>query len=63
MRAQFIPPGETWLCEACAPKIGEAFRAQKVPTLPLTGEASEQIRNGWDRGKPTGFYSEIQKLT
>ena len=63
MRAQFMPPGETWLCEACAPKIGEAFRAQKVPTLPLTGEASEQIRNGWDRGKPTGFYSEIQKLT
>ncbi len=62
MRSQFMPPGQTWLCEACAPRIGEVFRTEKPSSLPLTGELSAKVRAGWDRGGATEFYARVQQL-
>jgi len=31
MRAQFTPPGETWLCEACVPRSARHSRHKKCP--------------------------------
>jgi MoaA/NifB/PqqE/SkfB family radical SAM enzyme len=62
MRRAFDPPGETWLCEACAPQIRAAFQEHKAPTLPLDKETSAQIYSHWDRGRPTRLYAEVEKL-
>ena len=62
MRRAFSPPGETWLCEACTPKIRELFQARGLRSLPLSKELSEQIYSQWDRGRPTRLYADMGKL-
>jgi len=62
MRQAFVPPGETWLCEACAPQIRQLARTHKVQNLPLGPALSAQIHRDWSRGKPTRLYAALAKL-
>jgi len=62
MRQAFTPPGETWLCEACAPTIRELAQAQPSPVLPLGTELTARVCRDWHRGNATRFYSEIAQL-
>jgi len=62
MRKAFVPPGETWLCEACAPQIRRLIKAHRVMNLPLGKGLSEEIHRNWNRGKPTEVYSALAKL-
>ena len=62
MRQSFSPPGETWLCEACAPRIRQLFKTEGTPTLPLNKELSAQLHTDWNRGNPTKLYADMAKL-
>jgi MoaA/NifB/PqqE/SkfB family radical SAM enzyme len=62
MRKAFVRPGQTWLCEACAPRIRQVVRAQQVMNLPLGKGLSEGIWRNWDRGKPTELYAAFERL-
>ncbi len=62
MRQIFSPPGETWLCESCSPRIRELLKTQASPILPLKLKLSAQIFKTWDRGDPTKLYADLAKL-
>ena len=62
MREVFDPPGETWLCEACAPAIRQRVQAQHIKSLPLDPQLSRQVCQEWDRGRPTALYAAMEKL-
>jgi len=62
MRQTFNPPGETWLCEACAPLIREAVKAQPTLSLPLNPQATAEICARWNRGPATKVYGEIERM-
>ncbi len=59
MRACFEKPGQTWLCEACAPAIRELSGEGAI--LPLDPETSKKIFQTWDRGKPTDLYRTMDE--
>ncbi len=63
MRQAFFPPGETWLCEACAPAIRQALQSQPSPSLPLNRETSARLCAAWHRGEPTRVYRDFAKLS
>lgn len=62
MRQVFAPPGQTWLCQAAAPKLRELVRAQGLRSLPLSKELSAQLYHHWDRGQPTPLYADLERL-
>jgi MoaA/NifB/PqqE/SkfB family radical SAM enzyme len=62
MRQAFDPPGETWLCEACAPQIRKLVHSQAITSLPLDPSLSRQVYQNWDRGQPTDLYAHMKKL-
>jgi MoaA/NifB/PqqE/SkfB family radical SAM enzyme len=63
MRQKFSTPGETWLCEACAPAIRQLMQKEATQVLPLNPELSRQVYAGWDRGRPTQLYVDLEKLS
>jgi MoaA/NifB/PqqE/SkfB family radical SAM enzyme len=62
MRQAFCPPGETWLCEACSPKIRQMLETVPAPNLPLNPELSAKVCESWNRGQPTRLYSDLAAL-
>lgn len=59
MRSHFMLPGQTWLCDACAPEISRLAAENGVTSLPLNEELSRQIYTQWDRGRPTVLYKQL----
>lgn len=62
MRRSFDPPGQNWLCEACAPALREAYVARNRPPLPLPPEALASLDLPRQRGAPTNFYARLRAL-
>lgn len=62
MRAQFLEPGECWLCENFSGKILRSFRQNKLSSLPLPPELSKPIYENWNRGSRTELYRRLKEI-
>ncbi|MBN2545128.1 MAG: radical SAM protein [Spirochaetes bacterium] len=62
MRTVFNTPCCGLMCEKLGKKIFDAYKNNKLKTLPLDENLSKVIYKGWDRGEETEFYKRIELL-
>jgi len=62
MREVFKEPSSCILCEKYARKIYELKKKNKLLTLPLTPEVSEEIYSNWERKGKVEFYEKLNKM-
>jgi MoaA/NifB/PqqE/SkfB family radical SAM enzyme len=62
MRKTFETPGDCWLCEKYAARIGVLFREHGLASLPLSPELSKEITAGMEQGSIPEFYEKVVKI-
>ncbi|MCK4824188.1 SPASM domain-containing protein, partial [bacterium] len=62
MREVFDQPSSCLLCEKYASKIFELKKKNKLLSLPLPPDISEQIYSKWDRKGEVEFYEKLNTI-
>lgn len=62
MRAQFQTPSDCWLCSTYGEDISKVCHSNNINVLPLDKEMSKEVYLNWDKGNPTKFYEELEKI-